>query len=101
MVRVVDVRLEVERGDHRLGPANIDLGQIDRRSHVGGTRLRTHCDFGCDQYLLGTEVQRLHMDDPLDARCAGQRSFYPGDGIEAGRLTQQQALCLDREGDRH
>jgi hypothetical protein len=33
IVRVVDVRLQVERGDHRLGLANVALGSINRLGH--------------------------------------------------------------------
>ena len=95
VIRVVDVRLQVERGNHRLGFADIDLGPIDRLRHFGGTRLRTHRNFGSDQHLLQAEVQRLRVDDPLDARCGGRRPFDPSDGIEAGRFAEQQALGLD------
>src|SRR4029453_8837778 len=98
---VVDVRLEVKRSNHRLGSANIDLGQIDRRSHVGGSRLRTNRNLGGDQHLLWTKVQGLHVNDALDARRVGQRSPDPLHGLGTGRLTNQQALCLNRQRNRN
>src|SRR5215217_1063348 len=87
MVRVVDVGFEVKRGDHRLRLANIDLGSIDCLRDFGGAGLWSHRDLGRDQYLLRTEVQRLHVDDPLDARCIGQRSLDPSDSVTAGSFT--------------
>src|SRR5215217_1054954 len=88
MVRVVDIRLEVERSHHWLRLPDFSLRTIDGLRHLNGGIAWHDRDLGCNQHLFGPEVQGLHMDDPLDARSLSQRPLNPSNGLRAGRLTE-------------
>src|SRR5512133_192950 len=88
VVRVVDVRLQIQRRHYRLCLADFGLGAINGLGHLSGGIAGHHRDLGSDQYLFRPQVQRLHMNDPLDARSLGQRPLDPTDGLWARRLTE-------------
>src|SRR5215213_3213486 len=52
---LVDVRLKVEGGDHRLGLADRHLGAVDRLGHLGRVGRGANADLRGDQNLFRAE----------------------------------------------
>jgi hypothetical protein len=68
--------------------------------HLVGAFGARHRDLGGHQQLLGTEVERLHVDDPLDAGPGQDGLLDLRDGLRVRALAEQQALRLDRQDHR-